>query len=87
MSEGTGEDEFTKFVADHVFSDIDRNKSSSVVNRDGMFNEFREDCRTSGPSLDDFFLSRGILILNSLQEFGIAIRTFFRTSRHLSFSS
>ena len=75
--EGTGEDELTELVADHIFSDEDRDKGSSVVDGNGVFNEIREDSGTSGPGLDDFLLAGLILILNSLQEFGIAIRTFF----------
>jgi hypothetical protein len=50
------------------------------MDRDGMLNEFREDGRTSRPGLDDFLLSRSILLLNSLEELGITIRSLFRTS-------
>jgi hypothetical protein len=75
MSEGAGENEFTELVADHIFCDIDRDKSFSVVNGDCVIDEFREDGGTSGPGLDDFLLAGCILILNSLQEFGIAIRS------------
>jgi hypothetical protein len=80
VSEGAGEDEFAKLVSDHIFSDIDRNKGAAIVDRNSVFNEFREDSRTSRPGLDDLFLTGLILILNSLEELGIAVRTFFKTS-------
>ncbi len=62
-------------MTDHIFGDVDRNESSAVVDRDGMLNEFWEDGRTSGPSLDDFLLTGCILLLNSLEELWIAIWT------------
>ena len=87
FDERTSEDELAELMADHILSDIDRDKGVAIVDGDRVLDEIREDGRTSRPSLDDFLLAGFVLLLNSLQEFGIAIRSLLGTSGHLSFSS
>jgi hypothetical protein len=62
-------------MADHIFSDVDWNESSAIMNRDSMLNEFWEDGGTSRPGLDDFLLTGFVLLLNSLEELWITIWT------------
>ena len=56
-AEFAGWDEFAKFMADHIFCDIDRDMFLTVVNRERMFNELRENSGTARPCFDDFFLA------------------------------
>lgn len=52
--ESTGRSEFAKLMADHIFSDVNRYVLSAVVNSDCVSNKARQDCRCTGPGLDDF---------------------------------
>src|SRR5690554_2616057 len=49
---GTGRCELAELVADHVFSDVDRNVLLAVVHTEGDANKLRQDGRTAAPDLD-----------------------------------
>ena len=67
--EGTGKCEFAKFVSYHILGNIYRNMLSSVVNCDGVTNEFREDSGGTGPGLKHLFLILFIHSTDTVEEF------------------
>ncbi len=85
-AEGTGRSEFAQLVTYHILGDIYRNMLSAVMNSKCVTYKFREDCRASGPSLQNSLLALFVHFLNSFEQHRLNKRSFFRTSTHKSSS-
>jgi hypothetical protein len=59
---------------------------SAVMNSKCVTYKFREDCRASGPSLQNSLLALFVHFLNSFEQHRLNKRSFFRTSTHKSSS-
>src|SRR5690554_2281822 len=55
---GTGRCKLAELVADHVFSDVDRNVLLAIVNAKRDANELWQDGRTAAPDLDHIVATR-----------------------------
>ena len=75
--EGPGQGEFAKLVANHVFSDVNRDELLAVVHRKSQTDEVREDRRTTSPSLDDFPVSTLLRVQDLRFDVIIDVRSFF----------
>src|SRR6195952_3187893 len=80
--ERTGHSELAKFVADHVFRNINRDVLTAVVNSDRQTDEVRENRRTTRPGLNRLLVTRSCGSFNLLQQVSVAERTFFSRTCH-----
>ena len=65
-SEGSGGNELTQLVTNHVLGDIDGNMLAAVVNGDGVTDEGGEDGGSSGPGLENLLFAGLVQLLNAL---------------------
>jgi hypothetical protein len=77
-AEGARWGEFTQSVANHVFGNIDRDVSASIMNRNGMSNHLRENHACATPCPQNPFLTFLVHCFNSLQKLGFYERTLFQ---------
>ena len=69
--------ELTEFVSNHIFCNIYRHMSSSIMNCDCMSNHLREDCGTAGPGFDYLFVSCSVHSINLFSKLSSANGPFF----------
>ena len=80
--EGTGGNELTQLVANHVLSHIHRHMLAAVVDGKGVTNEFGEDRGGAAPGLDDLLLAGSVHRFNVLHKSSLDERSFFNASTH-----
>lgn len=66
----------------HIFGNEDRSMDFSVMNTEGVSDEFRSDCTGPGPCFDNSFLSRLIKPFYFLYKASVYIWSFFKTTCH-----
>jgi hypothetical protein len=64
-------------VAYHILGDEHGNMFASVMNRNGVTNEIRENSRAARPSLYNFFIISGIERVDFFQQASMDERSFF----------
>lgn len=69
--------ELTKLVANHVFSDVDRQEAATVVNVEVQTDKVRRDGGAARPSLDRLAITVGLSCFNLLGQVWIYEETFF----------
>lgn len=80
----TGEREFTELVTYHVFGNENWSMDLSIVNSEGVSNEFWNDRTVASPSLDNGLLAALGELVGLFDELIIHIRTLLETSSHTS---
>src|SRR6266508_18774 len=70
--------EFAQSMADHVFGNIDRNVSASIMHSDRMSYHLREDHAGTTPGAQHFLLAFLVHRFNSLQKFRLNKRALFQ---------
>src|SRR5688572_5224944 len=68
---GTGRCEFAELVADHVFSDVDRDVLVAVVDTKGDPDELRQHGRAAAPDLDHVVAARCEGLLGLLEHVAV----------------
>ena len=83
--EGSGGSELTQLMADHIFSYIYRNVLLTVMNGNGVTDEFREYGGCARPGLE--YVLGAVLIhgTDARVELFFYLRCFFQTSAHVIF--
>lgn len=76
------EGEFPELVSDHVFGDEDRKVRLSVVDPEGVSDEFRNDSAVAGPSLDDGLLAGSVELLNLAEEAIVDVGSLLEGAGH-----
>ena len=76
-TERSGGCKFTQFVTYHVFGNVDRDMSPTIVHRDGMTYHLREDSACATPGSNDLFVSALIHILHTLEQLRLYVGAFF----------
>ena len=80
--EGTGGNELTQLVANHVLSHIHRHMLAAVMHGKSVTNELGEDRGGTAPGLDDLLLAGSVHRFNVLHKSSLDERSFFNASTH-----
>lgn len=75
--ESAGRSEFTEFVANHVFSYIDRQETAAIVDTEVKSDKVRCDGRTARPCRDRFAIIVGLRDFDFFREVRVDKKTFF----------
>src|SRR6266853_2644249 len=74
--------ELSKFVSNHLFGDVHRNKFSAVVHGNRVADHVGKNRRTARPRLDDFLFVARVHSLHLYTQVVIDERTFFKRACH-----
>src|SRR6266478_4852684 len=74
--------ELAKFVSNHLFGDVHRNKFSAVVHGNRVADHVGKNRRTARPRLDDFLFVARVHSLHLYTQVVIDERTFFKRACH-----
>src|SRR6266511_920970 len=77
-AEGARWGEFAQSMADHVFGDVDRNMSASIMHCDGVTHHLREDHAGTTPCPQHFLLTFLVHGFYSLEKLGLDKRALFQ---------
>ena len=81
--EGTSHSKFAQLMTNHVLIDVHRNVLTAVVNGDRQTNHFRNDGRTTGPSLERALIAALLGLGNLFHQGSVYKRSLFQRTRHL----
>jgi hypothetical protein len=80
--EFSGVDEFTEFLPDHFFRDVEGNVLFPVMYGQSVADEFRRDRAGTGPGFDYLLLAAVIQRDDFFEQLGIYVWSFLGTSGH-----
>ena len=60
--------EFAELMPHHLFRDIDRQEFPAIMDGKSVAHKFRGNRAGTSPSLDDFFIARGVKLLHFFQK-------------------
>ena len=75
-TERSGGRKFTQFVTYHVFGNVDRDMSPTIVHRDGMTYHLREDSACATPGSNDLLVPALIHVLHAFEQLRFYEGTF-----------
>ena len=67
-TEGSGGNKFAQLVTDHVFGDVDRHMTATVMHSDGVTDEGGENGRCAGPGLEDLLFAVLVELFYALEQ-------------------
>ena len=77
VQELTGRREFSQFVADHVFRNVNAGESLAVVHEESVPNEIRNDQAVTRPGLDWLLVFVASLLVDLSEKLVVNEGTFF----------
>jgi len=69
---------FPQLMANHIFSDENRDKGFAIVDIESMSNKIWCDRAAAGPSLDWLFAARFVHLVDLVEEFPLDVWAFFK---------